>query len=128
MELLCTFCLQSISARSGQRLPPWCPKCGADLKDAAPVPQDPAAPDAAQQEWVAKNLRERFTKHNFGVGLLLAAWGLLLGVGGQPSNLDKLLRLQPGLPTLVTVLQWVVLVNGGLLFFSGLAVRAHRPW
>jgi len=77
---------------------------------------------------VARNLRERFSRHNLGVGLLLAVWGLLIGLKGQPTNLDKLLRTQPALAAVLTVLQWVTLANGGLLVFSGLGVRAQRPW
>jgi hypothetical protein len=62
------------------------------------------------------------------VGLLLAAWGLFIGLRGQPTTLDKLLSAEPALATLLTVLQWVTLANGGILFLSGLGVRAQRPW
>jgi hypothetical protein len=131
VEGRCTRCSHLISVQPGQRFPPWCPKCGTDLeepKDAGPELQDSAAPDVARQEWVAKNLRERFTRHNLAVGLLLAAWGLFIGLRGQSTSLDKILAAEPALAILLTVLQWVMLANGSILFLSGLGLRTQRPW
>src|SRR5262245_18462772 len=109
----CPSCSNLILARAGQRLPPWCSKCGTDLKGAQAA--RPEVVDAAQQEQLAGNLQKRLTRHNIAVGLLLAPWGLFIGLRGQPTSLDKLLSAQPALATLVTVLQWLTLANGGTL-------------
>ena len=47
MSLTCTKCSHPVRNYSGERLPPWCPHCGADLKPAAPVAVGVAAPTAA---------------------------------------------------------------------------------
>jgi hypothetical protein len=131
VELACTRCSHFISVQPGLRIPPWCPKCGADLKDclvAEPKSEASTASDVEPQAKLAENLRERFTRHNFAVGVLLAGWGLLIGVNGQPTDLEKLLHGHPILAIIVAAIQWLTLATGGLLWYSGHGVRARQAW
>ena len=130
VPIACMRCSQVISVQPGQRLPPWCPKCGSDLTETAFAdvePESPMVPQAVPQEKLADKIRERFTRHNFIMGAILAVWGLLIGLNGQPSNIDKLLHAEPIVAMIVAAIQWLTLANGGLLYYSGREVRAQRP-
>jgi hypothetical protein len=59
MAILCEKCAQAIPPKPDNRLPPWCPHCGADLKrapaqaDPRPSPREPSPqPASAPQETI----------------------------------------------------------------------------
>ena len=44
MSLQCSKCPYVVTVSPGEKRPPWCPRCGADLKESAPAPVLVAAP------------------------------------------------------------------------------------
>lgn len=67
---------------------------------------------------------DRFSKHNLGVGLLLAFWGvgagLFLGAGGGSGH--------ESIDSTADFLQMLMVVSGIALFVSGLGIREGEKW
>lgn len=67
---------------------------------------------------------DRFSKHNLGVGLLLAFWGvgagLFLGAGGGSGH--------ESIDSTADFLQMMMVVSGIALFVSGLGIREGEKW
>lgn len=161
----CTQCGFKITVEAG-RVPPWCSKCGADVKrpnPPAPPAQEPtdtqpaAEPISTQaasepmpveqplyterellsqtveeihRDHLEKERRERFSVQNFGVGLLLAAWGFVLGVlpGSGHDPTDKILAAHPQIMQYLNWLQIATCINGLILCLTGYGIRQQKPW
>ena len=126
MKTTCSLCAKTIELSQDGKLPPWCPGCGADLKN-GPLPT--ASSDATEMgtedehEW-----KDRFGLHNLGVGILLFVWGVFVSAGPPQSGGDKLLKSKEQLNNVIDIVQWVSLVNGAVLFASGVALRRRWWW
>ena len=115
------------------RLPPWCGRCGADLRGAAIIAGTGiGAPDHASSEVTRgpsdEELRDRFGWHNVVVGVLLTVWGIVHPAGPPQSGGDKVLASHTRLNTVLAVVQVVALVNGVALALSGVALRRGWWW
>jgi Family of unknown function (DUF6585) len=59
MSLQCSKCPYVVTVSPGEKRPPWCPRCGADLKEAAPAPVPVAAPAIANSAAVPSSSHAR---------------------------------------------------------------------
>lgn len=75
-----------------------------------------------------KPLHERFSSHNYYVGLLLAAWGLLITATGQPESVAKSLAQHDTLNSLMNIAQIVTIGAGAALVVSGMGVAQKEIW
>jgi hypothetical protein len=144
MPASCGQCACVIVADSGGRLPPWCPKCGADLKPGTTVARGTQAarnlddggrnPEAASVSTVgqssedADQLGDRFGLHNLIVGLLLAAVAFVLGFLLEGNASTNRLKISNSLAQFLTILQLVTVGNGLALFASGIGIRQRQTW
>ncbi|MGE3807349.1 MAG: hypothetical protein AB7K24_22015 [Gemmataceae bacterium] len=73
-------------------------------------------------------IHERFSAHNFYVGLLLMAWGTIVFSVGQASSVQKSLNRHPTLNEIVTIAQILAVGSGAALVLSGSAIRDKKRW
>jgi hypothetical protein len=127
MRTSCGLCCKTIELSADGKLPPWCPGCGADLKN-CPL-HTTSSNDAEtlssedEQEW-----KDRFGLHNLVVGILLFVWGLVISAGPPQSGGDKVLRSQERLNNVIDAVQIATLLSGVALFASGVAIRRRWWW
>ena len=178
----CPSCKVGMPGQPDDPLPPWCPRCGSDVKSAAtiapPAPQPEgeiraesqnevvgsaeasfsreelpesqplAAPTVAASDLLppgstllsdvthrpseldSSNVGrdDRFALHNLIVGAGLGLWGLCMASGMGNSAQQEVLNSHNTLMTVIDVLQAVTLLNGVLLFVSGIGLRQQQRW
>ncbi len=127
MNTTCSLCAKTIQLGPEGRLPPWCPGCGVDLKN-APAPITPPNLVAAPSLEDERELTDRFGKHNLAVGVLLFVWGSVVSAGPPQSGGDKVLRSHERLGAVIDAVQVATLVNGVALVASGVALRRGWRW
>ena len=144
MQAICGQCASVIAADPDGRLPPWCPKCGADLKpgtntvqgthvvlnndDGRRTPGSAPFSNSGQSPQDAENLDDRFGLHNLIVGLLLAAGAFVLGFLLEGNASTNRLKISNSLAQFLTILQLVTVGNGLALFASGIGIRQRQTW
>lgn len=75
-----------------------------------------------------KPLNERFSKHNFAMGLLLMVWGMITTALPADSSVAKSLARHPNLEILMTTAQLALIGSAALLVVSGYGVKQKELW
>lgn len=153
----CPTCKGKLPDGSAASRPPWCPKCGADLKtqvsDAvqraafsgeprAPIPMRTTAASCAAGAASHANAYAtfgaasdddisrdgRFALHNFVVGAGLGIWGFIMAFGMAAPPGQDVLDSHGSLMTAIDMLQVLTIFNGVALFVSGVGLRQRQRW
>jgi hypothetical protein len=128
MTMTCNLCDKPIELRPDGRVPPWCPTCGVDLKSVPPAGAPSTPPPADPAPLSEQELKERFGKHNLAVGIFLFLWGTFVLAGAPQSGGDKVLRSHERIGGVIKAVQLASLLNGAVLFASGVALRRGLRW
>jgi hypothetical protein len=76
----------------------------------------------------SKPLSERFSKHNFAVGMVLFVWGMVTTAIPPDAPVGKSLARHPRLETLMSTAQIALIGSAALLVLSGYGVRQKELW